>query len=162
MAQPDEGVEEPGVDIAAERPGVHLVDLVLDPIDRREVARDHGVQQDRHELRPLDGTDRRVGLDPVIDLIEELELARVAGDDDVPTRDDVEPQLVGLAPDTRFRSDAEVEVGPVHGQVRSAGGGLQHAPRRVIELESLPEGIHVVRLDCPKDVDPDQLPAARA
>ena len=138
----------------AERPGVHLVDLVVDPIDRLEVARHDGVEQHRHELGALDGAERRVRFDPLVDLVEQLQLAGVAGDDDVLARHDVEPQLVGLAPDPGLRGDAEVEVRPVHGEVRPARGRLQRALRRLVELEALPEGLHVGRLDRAEDVDP--------
>ena len=113
-----EVIERVPASSTAQRPGVEAVDLVLEGVNRREVAGDGGFEQRDHERRRIDQPDRRVGLDAVVVVDEEFDRVGMVGDHQVLAGDDVEPRHVVGQLVVGLGSQPEVEVTAVDREQR--------------------------------------------
>ena len=121
--------------VVAQRLRVEHVDVVLDRVDRGEVARHRRAKQRGDERARVEQPERGVRLDAVVHVVEELDRLAMAGDDDVAPADDVEPRRRIRLAIVRFDRDPDVEVRPVDAEVRDVARVLERIDGRRMELE---------------------------
>ncbi len=109
--------------VVAQRLRVEHVDVVLDRVDRCEIARHRRAEQRGGEGARVEQTEGGIGFDAVVHVVEELDRLAMAGDDDVAPADDVEPRRRIRLAIVRFDPDADVQVGAVDAQVRDVARG---------------------------------------
>ena len=142
-----------------ERPGVDLVELVLESIDGLVIARDDPLQDRRDELRRVELPDRCVGGDPLVHLLDEGEGLGMHRDHDVRAAEDVEPADLLRPCGVRFGGHAQVEVLAMQLDMRPVRPLSQGPLGLGVEPEALDHGLEMLCLEVALDVDPQELPA---
>ena len=163
MAQPDEVREQRRiVRPARQRSPVKPVDVVLDRVDRLEVAGDGGVDCGRHERRGIDPAQRRVVLDTRIEALERWRRVHMAGHDDLLRGDEVQPARPLVDVVVRGHRDPDVQVSAMDGDVRPTPRTGDLLACRSLQLESAGDRLHDAGIDRLSEVDPEELPVADA
>jgi hypothetical protein len=131
--------------VVTERPCVEPIDIVLDRVGRVEIAGDGRVQDRGNERGRVEVSERRIDLDPIIEIVEEPDWAPMLGDHHVPSCDHVEPRRLDSLRVVRFGRDPEMKVASAQRDVRAIARHMERAQRPRVEFEPSSESLGLTR-----------------